>query len=393
MRVLFDTVNVRSPGGLSQIVEIPRCVEQAGVEDSEVVLLAHRDVLPESDGKRVRVRHAERVGGLAGFRRWVKRDLPGLGERHRADVVFSLGGMLSRELVRGFATVNYINNMLPFTPELLRDFPLWSSRRWRLEVLQRIYVHSCRMADAVVAPSRYGIDQVVRYSGDIDERCFVAPNPIALDVQHGETPPPHPHDGRPFFFYLSVVVWYKNHLNLIEAYRRAREAGHDLPDLLIAGPSNDAAYTERIRRAIEEGGFDGRVRYLGRVPRETIPGYLHHATINVFPSLCETSSLVQSEILGAGGVMACSDCGPMPEVAGGAAELFDPHDPDSIAEVLVRLSRDEARRAELRRLAKGVATERTAEVFWSAAWRAIEYAAARRNRGGTRQERRASADA
>ena len=128
------------------------------------------------------------------------------------------------------------------------------------------------------------------------------------------------------------------------------------------------------------------MRYLGRIPREDIPGLLHHATVNVFPSTCETNSFVQGEILGAHGVMACSNVPPMPEIAGDAAELFDPHDPDSIGAVLVRLSHDERRRAELRQLAARRAAEFTWEACGDAMWEAAAFAvsarAARRNGGG-----------
>jgi glycosyltransferase involved in cell wall biosynthesis len=138
-----------------------------------------------------------------------------------------------------------------------------------------------------------------------------------------------------------------------------------------------------MEQAIADAKLGARVRYLGMVPREDIPGYLHHATINMFPSTCETSSLVQSEILGAAGVMACSNMGPMPEIAGGAAELFDPHDPDTIAACMVRLVGDEARREDLRRRAAARAATLTIETFWAAAWRAALFAhAARRERVG-----------
>jgi glycosyltransferase involved in cell wall biosynthesis len=83
---------------------------------------------------------------------------------------------------------------------------------------------------------------------------------------------------------------------------------------------------------------------------------------------------VQSEILGARGVQACSDVGPMPEVAGGTAELFDPYDPDDIARAMVQLCADEDRRAELRRLAGERAATLTVERCWEQIWRAALHA-------------------
>ncbi len=376
MRLMIDTVNVSSPGGMTLIRELPRCVEHGCPPGSEVVLLAAPGELDVESTDRLRLVEVPRSGGWLGIRRWAAGGLVEAAREHRADVVLCISGILSRKLSAVAGTVTYINNMLPFTPEHVRYFPWTASFRWKMEILQRVFVAGCRAADVVVAPSRFGVEAADRYSGGgVLDRSYVAPNPIPEYVKYDpDRPPRHPYGGRPFLFYLSVVFWYKNHLNLVEAYRRAVERGHDLPDLLMAGPGTDRAYVEKLERAIAESGLGDRVKYLGKVPLEDIPGYLHHATIDVFPSTCETSSLVQSEILGAHGVQACSDYGPMPEIAGGTAELFDPHDPDDIARVLVELSGNEERRAELRKLAAARAATLTVEACWDVIWEAAERA-------------------
>jgi glycosyltransferase involved in cell wall biosynthesis len=382
--LLVDTVNVASPGGLQLLEELERSIRLRRPEEARVVVLRAVGDGPAPDPEdRVEIVSCPRAGGWIGMRRWFHRTLPDLARRHRADVVYSLSGVVSRRLARVCGTVNAVNNMLPFTPEHIRHFPIWSSERIRFLLLQKLYASGSRIADALVVPSRYGAERVSAYAGDLMDKSFVAMNPIPDDTRYDPAAPPaHPYGGKPFLFYLSVVFWYKNHLNLIEAYRRAVAAGNELPDLLMAGPPSDPDYVAKIRQAIEDPHLKGRVKYLGKVPRDDVPGYLHHATINVFPSTCETSSFVQAEILGARGVMACSDWAPMPEIAGDAAELFDPHDPDSIADVLLRLCADEARRDELRRLAERRAGEFTREAcgdaIWAAARRAEEAYVARR---------------
>jgi alpha-1,3-rhamnosyl/mannosyltransferase len=58
--------------------------------------------------------------------------------------------------------------------------------------------------------------------------------------------------------------------------------------------------------------------------------------------------------------VACSDASSLPEVAGGAALLFDPHDEAAIAGALRQLLEDQALRERLR--ARGLA--RVAEFTW-----------------------------
>jgi len=386
MRLLIDSVNAGSPGGLQNQVEIAVAAARRCPPGCDVVTLRAPDAfeIPPTPNLTEEI-HARAGGGWWKLRRWFHDELPRHAERHRADAVYSLSGILSPALTRAAATVNSINNMLPFTPEHIRHFPPLSKGWLRLMILQRTFVSSCRLADALIVPSRHGLERVNHYAGDLSAKAFVAMNPVPEYAKFRPSdPPPHPYGGRPFLFYLSVVFWYKNHLGLIEGYRRMIARGEDLPDLIMAGPPHDTAYVKRIERAIADAKLGDRIRYLGLIPREDIPALLHHATINVFPSTCETNSFVQGEILGAHGVMACSNTPPMPEVAGPAAELFDPYDPDSIGETLVRLSHDEARRAELRRLAAARAAEFTwdacGDAMWRAAQHAVEARAARRGR-------------
>lgn len=375
LRLLLDAVNVRSPGGAQLQLELATSAARRMPQGASLVVFQSRDGDPFVGSGGVRVERFERPRGWLGLGRWFAGRLPALAREHGVDVVYSLSGILSPALCRGFATVNAINNMLPFTPEQIRHFPVGSPDRMRLAILQRLYTWSSRRSDALVVPSRFAIEAMKPFAGDLSGKSFVAPNPVPERVRFDPLhPPEHPYGGRPFFFYLSVVFWYKNHLGLIEAYRRALARDPELPDLLMAGPPTDRDYVARIEEAIRAGGFGDKVKYLGKIPTERIPGMLHHATVNVFPSTCETSSFVQGEILGARGVMACSDVGPMPEVAAGAAELFDPYDPDSIASVLLRLSRDEPRRAELRRKAAAVAAGLTWDACGDAVWASAAHA-------------------
>jgi len=385
MRLLIDSVNAGSPGALQNQVEIAVAAARRSPPGCEVVTLRAPEGFPIEATPNLSEEHHARANGWWGLRRWFHAELPRHARRLEADAVYSLTGILSPELSRVAATVNSVNNMLPFTPEHIRHFPPLSKNWLRLVILQRTFVRSCRLADAIIIPSRHGLERINAYAGDQSAKAFVAMNPVPEYAKfRASEPPPHPYGGKPFFFYLSVVYWYKNHLGLIEGYRRMIARGEDLPDLIMAGPPHDTAYVKRIERAIADAKLGDRIRYLGLIPREDIPALLHHATINVFPSTCETNSFVQGEILGAHGVMACSNTPPMPEVAGPAAELFDPYDPDSIGETLVRLSHDEARRAELRRLAAARAAEFTwdacGDAMWRAAQHAVEARAARRGR-------------
>ncbi|MGQ0562380.1 MAG: glycosyltransferase [Gemmatimonadota bacterium] len=384
--LLIDAVNVISPGGLQLQAELMRMVASRRPLNWRVLFVTANDSVADVP-EGIELLQLDRIEGLAGLWTWVTRKRHDLVRRTGTSVVYLLGGILSPGLARLCGTVSSINSMLPFAPEHVRHYSPLAKGRWRLLLLRRAYLYGSRLADAVVVPSEYAIDRLRVNGVDIEPKAFVAYNPVPEYVRYRpSSPPPHPYEKRPYFFYLSVVFWYKNHLQLIEGYRRAAASVPDLPDLLLAGPPADSEYVSLIQQAITRAGLEQRVRYLGFVEREMIPGWLHHATVNVFPSTCETNSFAQTEILGAHGVLACSNCPPMPEVAGPAAELFDPHDPNSIASALLRLGRDGARRDELRKLAAERAAELTAERGGEIVWKAVHHAfdafRARRNGSG-----------
>jgi glycosyltransferase involved in cell wall biosynthesis len=68
----------------------------------------------------------------------------------------------------------------------------------------------------------------------------------------------------------------------------------------------------------------------------------------VYPSLYEGFGFPLLEAMSLGCPVLCSDAGPIPEVVGSAALLFDPEDPESIATAIDRAVGDSEVGAALR---------------------------------------------
>ena len=293
-----------------------RAIGRTRPGDAEVtVLLRHeRDESFEADGVGV-VRLDPPGGGWPGRLHWYNKRLPGLVRAEGANVIYSLSGILSRALAERCGTISSINNMLAFTPRSMEQYSRLSKDRLRLFLLRHVYVHSLRLADAVLLHSRHALEMLSRHIQDIADKTLVVHSgiPMGLDFEP-DAPPPHPYEGKPYLFYLSAIYPYKNHETLIRACSLARRSGAELPELLVAGFPSDPVAVARIEAQIRELDLEGRVRYLGPLPRADITAWLHHATINVFPSPCETNSVVLAEILGCHGVLACADAAPMAAV-------------------------------------------------------------------------------
>ncbi len=382
----MDSVPVRSPGGSRLRNELADALVRRIPDGCELVLLAADGHGHTVDHPRVRTETTGAFGGgLLGQWRWQHRQLPQLAAALGADVVYSLAGLQAARLTRRFGTVTTVNNMLPFLPQWCAQIYPRFKDRVRFKLLLHGYVGTLRRADAVVLHSQYALQTIGPFAGPIEDKTLVSLTGVPSDLDFDPAAlPPHPYGENPYFFYLSAIGVYKNHLRLLQAYRRALDEEPELPELLIAGIPEEPDYLQRILAKIEELELEKKARYLGTVDRETIPAWLHHAEVNFFPSECETNSVVLAEILGVGGVLACSRCDPMPEVAGDAAELFDPHSVDEMADVMLRLHRQDERREELRQLARQRAAElswdRCGEAIWKAAGTA-KAAIERRRRG------------
>ncbi len=96
-------------------------------------------------------------------------------------------------------------------------------------------------------------------------------------------------------------------------------------------------------------GLDERVVFPGYIPDEDLPALLSAATAFVFPSLYEGFGIPILEAGGCGVPVITSNTSSLPEVAGDAALLVDPHDVDAIAEAMYRVVTDPELAAELRR--------------------------------------------
>jgi hypothetical protein len=128
---------------------------------------------------------------------------------------------------------------------------------------------------------------------------------------------------------------------------------------------------EEIKQLASQLGCEGQVKHLDYVDQRFFPGLYAGAACLVFPSLFEGFGIPLVEAMACGCSVVCSDTCSMPEVVGDAAVLFDPRNPDLIADALEQLLRNESLRQQL--IAKGLrraslfswrkTAEQTLEVF------------------------------
>ncbi|HTZ09892.1 MAG TPA: glycosyltransferase [Acidimicrobiales bacterium] len=222
------------------------------------------------------------------------------------------------------------------------------------------YPRSARLADTVIINSKSMRDEVLHYL-DVD------PGKLALiyeAVDHETFRPGDAEEARrhveslgitkPFTLFVSSLWRYKNCDGLLRAWAQAFPAPRSR-QLVIVGHGRDGDYAAELRDLASELGIAQDVVFVGGVALEETPLFYRAAEVFVYPSFNETFGLPILEAMACGCPVVTSDTSSMPEIAGGAAVLCDPHDPASIASAITRAVEagpERLRSAGLRRAAE-----------------------------------------
>jgi len=148
---------------------------------------------------------------------------------------------------------------------------------------------------------------------------------------------------RPILLSTSAKRPHKNLLRLLEAH--AGLLPGERPVLVV--PGYPTPHERELRERAQELGTAEHLRLPAWVSVADLEGLYAAAAAFVFPSLHEGFGLPVLEAMQRGLPVACSDRSSLPEVAGGAALLFDPDDTAGIQQALERVLGDEALRSRL----------------------------------------------
>ena len=145
---------------------------------------------------------------------------------------------------------------------------------------------------------------------------------------------------RRFLLFLGTLEPRKNLPGLLEAFLQVADT---VPySLVISGAIGWK--TEELFDKLKKPGVKDRVQLTGFVDRKDIPVLLSLAEVFIYPSLYEGFGLPVLEAMACGTPVITSNISSMPEIAGDAALLVDPHSTESIANAISTLAHDEDQR-------------------------------------------------
>ena len=218
------------------------------------------------------------------------------------------------------------------------------STRWNARQARHIITISGATRDDLVR--HYGTDRrkiTVVYPG-VDEEIVRVDDPARIQEVKSRY-------GLPNKYCLCVGTLHprKNLVRLVRAFRRMLgewlPASGDPPGLVLAGKKG-WLYDE-IFAEVRALGLENQVVFPGYVSQDHLPALMSGAEVFVFPSLFEGFGFPIPEAMACGVPVVTSRASCLPEVAGDAALLVDPHDESDLARALLAALTDDALRAGL----------------------------------------------
>ena len=228
----------------------------------------------------------------------------------------------------------------------------------------RLVKSATRYADHVIAISAAMIPELVEHFG-IPERSISVVH-MGVGPQWSERVPEERMRAvlakhrlaAPYFLFVGTLQPRKNVERILDAYQGLPEDLRSRYPLVIAGKPGwgSADLVHRLRVLQKAGTY----HWLDYVPADELAALYQGAGGFVFPSLAEGFGIPVLEAFAAGVPVVTSNVSSLPEVAGDAALLVDPHSSEELRNAMYRLATEPALTAAL--VEKGRA--RAAEMSW-----------------------------
>ncbi len=260
----------------------------------------------------------------------------------RADLFHALN---QRVDVPARRTVSTFHDLFVITGE-------YSTSEFRARFTEQARLAASR-SDLIIAISRFTAGQVKEFLGVEPSRIRIIPHGVhvpSLERQNTSR--------QNLVLFVGAIQRRKNVRNLVRAFERMPASWR----LALAGAADGFGAAEELR-AVEGSPRKSDIEVLGYVTTTELEALYRRARIFAFPSLDEGFGMPVLDAMANAVPVITSQRSALPEVAGDAALLVNPDDPEEIANALVRLAADPGLCDDLARRGR----ERVLQFSWESA--------------------------
>jgi glycosyltransferase involved in cell wall biosynthesis len=226
--------------------------------------------------------------------------------------------------------------------------PDWTTEANRIGCFDGVF-RSSVAADWVVAISEYSRTHYLKLFPHFPSDHVRVVYPCSRfddSTQQGSPPTAVKHFGAgEFWLSVGTIEPRKNQRLLAQAYARYLEAGGRAIPLVLAG--GKGWLMEDFQDYLIKLGISDRVILTGYVSDNELIWLYRHCYASLYPSVFEGFGLPVLEGMQFGAPTLSSNASSMPEVAGDAAVLLTPHDPEVWTQAMLDLASDQGKRRRL----------------------------------------------
>lgn len=190
-------------------------------------------------------------------------------------------------------------------------------------------------ASRIVAISRYTASQLVGLKPSLEGRISVSYLGVKGALRKGLSSKKKAGD---YILFVSGFDKRKNVEGLLRAYKSLRDKGRKERLLLKGVVETGVGYYQDVPALVRQHGLESSVDVdTSYADEDRLASLYRNASVLVVPSFIEGFGLPVLEAMACGCPVACSNAASLPEVGGDAALYFDPHQPEQMAEAMMRI--------------------------------------------------------
>lgn len=238
--------------------------------------------------------------------------------------------------------------------------------RERCTQLRMTVKRTVQRAVRVLTGTEFARESIIRAYGIDPDKVVTIPiaanplfRPLAREKALRETREKL-HTDAPFILSVGDLQPRKNHIGLIQAFDALIQAHPSIRHKLVFA-GKDSWFAPHIHEAARKSRAADRIVFAGFVEDQDLLRLYNACDCFVFPSLYEGFGIPILEAMACGRAVTCSNTSSMPEVADGAAILFNPQSTSEMMRALSDILLDSELRGRLERLG----LQRAAQFTWN----------------------------
>lgn len=323
-KIFIDCFNISSGGGLTHIKNILDVNKS-----SQIYIFASQELLNEiQNNKNIKkISHPLLNKSLIHRAYWHLFLSKYFFKKNNCDVAFYPGG-INFSRISIFVTMS--RNMLPFNiSEILK----YKSIKFKIKLLiiRLSQISTFKRSSGLIFLNNFAKQALKKYVGR-NTLTTIIPHGYEISNPIKKTKLTSNKD-KINFLYVSHFSPYKNHLNLIKAFKKLKHSYKNLNVHLTLIGSQDETFKD-CEEFITKNSLDSLISIIGAVPHDELRNYYESCDVFIFPSSCENYPNILNEISDYSCDVICSYFQPMPSLLQDSSFYFNPLIVDDIVKVI-----------------------------------------------------------